>query len=125
MSTCYSPGCKDEKAHVCNTCEIDDGRPTLYWKKQDFDLCYECLQKLCVDHLDVREFSGSVRVVRARITEELRNKILERDGHKCVLCQGVKKLSIDHKNPFSFGGKTEEENLQTLCKSCNSKKGNR
>lgn len=125
MSTYFSPGCKDEKAHVCDSCEVDDGRESLYWEKQNFDLCLECLKKLCVDHLNLKKFSSSVKVVRARISEELRNKVFERDGRKCVLCGSGEKLCVDHIHPFSLGGKTEESNFQTLCKSCNSKKGNR
>ena len=62
---------------------------------------------------------------RISIPEDLRNQVWERDGNKCVICGATEKLSIDHIHPWSKGGKTEFDNLQTLCKSCNSKKGNR
>lgn len=32
-------------------------------------------------------------------------------------------LSIDHIEPFSRGGAHHESNFQTLCRSCNSRKG--
>jgi len=32
MTTYYSPRCKNDQAHICDTREEDDGRPTLYWK---------------------------------------------------------------------------------------------
>lgn len=58
------------------------------------------------------------------ISPELRQKVLERDNYKCVKCGSTKYLQIDHIKPFSKGGDTVLENLQTLCKRCNAEKGN-
>jgi hypothetical protein len=59
----------------------------------------------------------------------LRYRILKRDGFKCVACgYGPKddvKLHIDHKIPYSLGGITIVENLQTLCSDCNISKSNK
>lgn len=61
----------------------------------------------------------------------LRYKVLSRDKFKCVRCGASPatdltcKLHIDHIIPFSKGGKTTLENLQTLCEKCNLGKGNR
>ena len=61
---------------------------------------------------------------------KLRLKILKRDHYKCVLCgrnpsaDQTVELHIDHILPFSKGGKTEEDNLRTLCLECNLGKGN-
>jgi superfamily II DNA or RNA helicase len=58
-------------------------------------------------------------------TEEEREQVKNRDGYACLCC-GVKaegKLQIDHIKPFSMGGKTFVENLQTLCVICNRRKG--
>ena len=52
-------------------------------------------------------------------------KLLCRYKFKCVECKTSKNLTIDHIQPFSKGGLDEISNLQILCKSCNSKKGNR
>lgn len=61
---------------------------------------------------------------------KLRLKVLNQDGFTCVYCgkspaldRGVS-LHIDHRIPFSRGGKTTIDNLQTLCSECNLGKGN-
>ena len=115
-------------AHICDMCNKDDGRPTLYWEEKDFDLCYECLEKLYLYHnfiSDEDEKKIGIKVIRKTINEELRNKIFKRDGYKCKKCGSKKDLIIDHIIPFSKGGTTEINNLQTLCKICNRKKGNK
>lgn len=58
-----------------------------------------------------------------RIPDDLRAQVYARDGHKCLHCESVDNLSIDHIHPESKGGLTVFENLQTLCRSCNSRKG--
>ena len=120
MSHYYEVGCIDEKAFVCDNCEIDDGRPTLNWQEKDFALCFECLTALAIKHIEVVE---SVDVKRASIKEDLRNFVFDRDGNKCVRCMSQENLCVDHKIPFWGGGRTEPDNLQTLCRSCNSRKG--
>jgi len=44
-------------------------------------------------------------------------------GNKCLCCGEVKKLTVDHVIPLILGGANSIENIQPLCKSCNSKKG--
>jgi hypothetical protein len=53
----------------------------------------------------------------------LREMIFERDGRKCLKCGGTEFLSVDHIVPVFRGGTNEPSNLQTLCISCNCKKG--
>ena len=61
----------------------------------------------------------------------LRLKVMDRDGFKCVKCNANRltnpevKFHIDHIIPWSLGGKTELDNLQLLCSSCNLKKNNK
>lgn len=59
----------------------------------------------------------------------LRYKVLKKDAFKCVACgrnaNDGAKLHIDHKTPFSLGGLTELNNLQTLCSDCNISKSNK
>lgn len=55
----------------------------------------------------------------------IRLKVLDRDAYRCTICGrspatdiGVR-LHIDHKIPFSKGGTSTIDNLQTLCQDCN------
>lgn len=68
-----------------------------------------------------------VRQQRAKMTPRLRYRILRRDGFVCQICgrgqaDGVI-LHVDHIKPVSKGGKTEPDNLRTLCDQCNLGKG--
>lgn len=49
--------------------------------------------------------------------------ILRRDGFRCQLCGRSAKdgvvLELDHKHPWSKGGRDEPDNLWTLCYECN------
>lgn len=56
------------------------------------------------------------------IPANMRWSVWERDDFTCKRCGSRRYLTIDHVYPEIRGGKTEENNLQTLCKSCNSSK---
>ena len=60
---------------------------------------------------------------RRRIPDSVRLAVYERDGLACLHCGVTENLSLDHIHPFSLGGLDTVENLQTLCRSCNSRKG--
>lgn len=66
---------------------------------------------------------------RRGVPLKLRYRVLVRDNFRCTLCgrspaleHGVR-LHVDHIVPFARGGKTSEENLRTLCETCNWGKG--
>jgi len=59
------------------------------------------------------------------IPEKPRIAVYERDNYMCLSCGTSYNLSIDHVTPKSQGGKTTLKNCQTLCMSCNRKKGAR
>ena len=59
------------------------------------------------------------------ISPRLRWEVWERDNFTCQVCGSRRYLSIDHIVPVSKGGQTIKENLQTLCLSCNSRKGDK
>lgn len=70
------------------------------------------------------------RRTNRNISERMRFSILLRDGFRCQSCgrspvksPGIE-LHVDHIIPWSKGGETVPENLQTKCKNCNLGKGN-
>lgn len=62
---------------------------------------------------------------RSYIPKWLRRRIYRRDGWQCVRCGCADDLTLDHVWPWSLGGADTEDNLRTLCRSCNSSKGAR
>lgn len=62
---------------------------------------------------------------RPAIPRQLRQAVYERDGYACLHCGATERLPLDHIYPYSKGGRDTLENLQTLCKPCNSRKGAR
>lgn len=68
----------------------------------------------------------SLRVKRKEnIPDDLRWAVFERDNFTCRHCGNRRNLTVDHVFPESKGGKATMENCQTLCKTCNSRKGAR
>ena len=67
---------------------------------------------------------------RSAMTNDLREAIKKRDNYTCCLCgnsvytEPNLLLEVDHIIPVSKGGKTEANNLQTLCWRCNRRKSN-
>ena len=59
------------------------------------------------------------------LNNAIRSRIYTRDGRKCKQCGAEHGLSIDHIIPVSKGGNSVDDNLQVLCLSCNSRKGNK
>lgn len=62
---------------------------------------------------------------RAKISQPVRRLVFERDGYRCVTCGTSDDLTLDHIVPWSLGGSDTPDNLQTLCRVCNSRKGTR
>lgn len=60
---------------------------------------------------------------KKHIPNSLKKQVFERDEYRCQDCGTHIDLSIDHIHPESKGGSSTEENLRTLCRSCNSSKG--
>ena len=59
------------------------------------------------------------RLADRRVPDSLRASVLVRDGGRCRKCRRSINLEIDHIIPVSKGGKTEESNLQVMCRRCN------
>jgi len=61
--------------------------------------------------------------LKQKISGSLAKKVFERDVYRCKCCETHLDLTVDHIHPESKGGDLSMDNLQTLCRSCNSKKG--
>jgi len=57
----------------------------------------------------------------------LKNRVYEKYGRICMKCGDIEDMTIDHIKPYSIYPELslEFDNMQVLCRSCNSKKGNR
>lgn len=135
MSRIYSPGASvcDDFAHICDICSIE-GLPTLGLTFTDgrfFDICLTCLRGLTEDYygetvLKVAPIPLPIKTSpRVSIPDRLRWEVFVRDNFACKHCGGRMFLTVDHIKPVSLGGLTIPSNLQTLCRSCNSRKGNK
>lgn len=56
---------------------------------------------------------------------EMHERVLARDDWRCLRCGATDGLHADHVVPWTLGGPTIDDNLQTLCGPCNSWKGTR
>jgi hypothetical protein len=74
-------------------------------------------------------FKTRLRISRSTATKRKKRPpsldlaVFRRDGYACVECNSRDNLTVDHIKPVVQGGGDELENLQTLCKRCNSRKG--
>ncbi len=79
---------------------------------------------IIVEHIE--GLNTEVRGINLR----LRWQVMKRDNFKCCCCGAspatdpTVELHVDHVLPYSKGGKTTLDNLQTLCSKCNLGKGN-
>jgi hypothetical protein len=67
---------------------------------------------------------GPVAVaLRTGISLEIKRRVWERCGGRCVECGSDQLLEFDHVIPLAMGGSSTERNLQLLCAPCNRSKG--
>lgn len=57
-----------------------------------------------------------------RISQDVKDKVWNRDGGKCVECSSNENLEFDHIIPHSKGGANTYRNIQLLCEPCNRNK---
>ncbi len=74
-----------------------------------------------IAHLKARRYAREKGAVGSHTLEEW-NNLKKKFHNKCAFCFEEKKLTKDHIMPLSEGGSDYIENIQPLCKSCNSRK---
>lgn len=121
----------------CDRCgaEQEPGWPRIHLK--NVDICHDCLIAYVAEFLQlnsggiarflIAETLEKYRYKRSQIPKKVRQEIFKTFKTECPICaeKDSKKLSIDHILPVSRGGSHDISNLRILCKSCNSRKGNR
>lgn len=57
-----------------------------------------------------------------RLTDEEWSEVLQAYGTRCLRCGTENDITVDHIIPVSKGGQDIKENVQPLCRACNTKK---
>lgn len=115
----------------CRICGKECSGAYEYKHLGGIDVCYKCgdiianiySKKHSGQYLTWQNPKDETSKKKKAISYGLRTKVFERDRYRCVFCGSHEKLNADHIHPESRGGETTIENLQTLCKPCNSRKG--
>ena len=102
--------------------------------------CLDCGHKYLANGCDIwlrkcpacgitnkRQRNSTINIKRSTraISDKLRYQVLKRDNFKCCACGASPakdpsvELHIDHIIPWSKGGESTLEDLQTLCSKCN------
>ena len=93
--------------------EIENILKLLNQKSGDFYLNHDIWKSIC-------------RVERGKVSNKMRFAIYQRDHYRCQKCgftsDKTNELEIDHIFPIAKGGKSNFDNLQTLCHKCNALK---
>ncbi|OWY68663.1 hypothetical protein B7486_25190 [cyanobacterium TDX16] len=129
LSVSMSDLTKDEKLYK------EYNRDDRYWKiiYQSYKLFKSqynaCVERLLNDRREKSTTNGSTYKPDypplPEPSDAVKRQVKKRDNYHCLCCgENTKKLlQIDHIVPKYYGGFNEEDNLQTLCKTCNQAKG--
>lgn len=104
--------------------EINDGESSWGFQLSDFE------KRNVEDLARARDASLSYEARRRRASAftsnpATRRRLFNRDGRWCSECGSTEDLTLDHIKAVVNGGEDCDENLQVLCRSCNSRKGSR
>jgi 5-methylcytosine-specific restriction endonuclease McrA len=71
-----------------------------------------------------RERARRIRREFRRNYDQLRQTLLDTQPHVCAHCGTSSRLTVDHIQPVSMGGRNAPSNLQFLCETCATRKAN-
>ena len=80
----------------------------------------------CTRRREVIRNAGPAQQSRLAIGGEQRRRVYLRDGYRCRDCGRGDDLTLDHVQPLASTGpkpRVRDDELMTLCRSCNSRKG--
>lgn len=125
---------RDERIY-CDICHTKEIFYPIYRLSSRIRLCVECAREVAnlyvydskcrwIDHDYAAKYvEKSESKSRKTLPKKIRQSVFERDHFSCLYCQNTSDLTVDHIVPVSRGGGDEMENLQTLCRVCNARKG--
>ncbi|KZE04176.1 HNH endonuclease [Bacillus mycoides] len=77
-----------------------------------------------ISHLKARRYARERNAEGSHTLQEWQ-ELKVKFNNKCAICEEEKPLTKDHIKPLSKGGSDYIENIQPLCRNCNSKKNNK
>ncbi len=84
------------------------------------------MRKISILKSNLRKRSEENDVIFNITLDELKELFLENYGKECKYCEkqlNIRTIACDHIIPLSKGGDSVIENLQLICKTCNTRKG--
>ena len=104
----------------CNLCNKN---PALsFWWTIHPELRLLLICQSCAENEGLVEEKQITESRSRNISQEVRDKVWNRDGGKCVDCGSNENLEFDHIIPHSKGGANTYRNIQLLCEKCNRSK---
>ena len=96
-------------------------------------------QKWALHYIEEHEKYEEELIIKEQKKESIKNRrkqfdslrdmlkltLIERDEYRCANCSAVEDLTVDHIYPLSKGGSDDMDNLQLLCRRCNSLKNDK
>lgn len=103
--------------------EKDEIKKRILEKERKKQLEREAMSELIEEGVIFNTDSNQMK--REPIPQDVKDRVWNRDGGKCVKCGSTEKLEFDHIIPISKGGANTYRNLQLLCENCNRTKSNK
>lgn len=94
-------------------------------ENSEADSVTDSIQQESLKQKTVEHDQKYIRKTKREVNLRLRFRVMQRDNFKCCICgtspakDPSVELHIDHIIPWSKGGETVMDNLQTLCSKCN------
>jgi 5-methylcytosine-specific restriction endonuclease McrA len=92
---------------------------------QDFIRYIESCRKRFLVHQESQRNEPRKKACCYTARPEVKEWVFSKYGKICLCCGTTENISIDHIKPIKKGGTNDLDNLQPLCKSCNSSKSTR
>lgn len=115
---------------ICDKCGIE--KPIKHFDRnnirKDGSIRYKNICRLCrIEHTRLRDIRRRER--KRNLCESFTIKdykyVIRQFNNKCFNCGSTKNPCIDHHYPLSHGNALTVDNAVLLCRSCNTKKGNK